>query len=61
MCTQYINNALYHDEKFVIIIDNDVLSQKLNTSKHMLHNISDSYFNKESHYGQLLCNTLYSV
>jgi hypothetical protein len=61
MCTQYTNNALYHHEKFVTIIDNDVLPQNLNISKHILHNIYDSYFNKESHYGQLLCNTLHSV
>lgn len=61
MCTLYTNNALYHHEKFVTVIDNDVLSQKLNITKHMLYNISDSYFNKESHYGQLSCNTLHSV
>jgi hypothetical protein len=61
MCTQYTNNAIYYHEKFVIVIDKDVLSQKLNISKHMLCNIPDSYFNKESHYGQLLCNTLHSV
>jgi hypothetical protein len=29
VCTQYTNNALYLHEKFVTLIDNDVLPQKL--------------------------------